>query len=419
MKDADVQVIKNKVKKWLAIGFTATIASSIFYVPTAAAHGEKSQAAFLRMRTIHWYDLKWSADSVAINDTYSLSGKFHVFSEWPEAVSLPRVSFLNIGQPGPVFVRTAAYINDVFVPRSVGIETGGDYTFHVDLKARRVGEWHIHAMMNVEGGGPLIGPGKWVTITGNERDFTDKVTTLTGQTVDLENVNLGTVVGWHLFWLIIGLSWMVWWVRRPLFLSRYMRIEEGDTEGLITEADKKAGLAVLVGVLVIIMYGYKSSESEFPITIPLQAGLLGDIASIEMPYKGKVTGRVISAGYRVPGRTIKFKVEITNNSDKVLSVGSFETGGVRFLNSKVTKDKYGYPEELLAPDGLEVSQQDIGPGETAVIDITGTDAAWEVQRLADVIYDPDSRFGGLLFLVDPDGNEAIIEVGGPLIPTFA
>jgi len=32
----------------------------MFYAPTASAHGEKSQAAFMRMRTIHWFDLNWS-----------------------------------------------------------------------------------------------------------------------------------------------------------------------------------------------------------------------------------------------------------------------------------------------------------------------------------------------------------------------
>lgn len=411
--------IINRARKWLVIGITAAVASSVFYVPTAAAHGEKAQAPFLRMRTIHWYDLKWSAETVAVNDIFSLSGKFHIFSDWPKAVNLPEVSFLNIGQPGPVFVRVASYINDMFVPRSVGLVLGGDYTFHVDLKARRPGTWHEHAMMNVKGGGPLIGPGKWVTITGDRADFVDKVTTLTGQTVNLEEVNTSTVVGWHLFWFLLGVAWMIWWARRPMFLSRYMKVEDGETAELITSQDRKVGVGVLVGVIVITMYGFKNAESTYPITIPLQSGLLSTIDPLKMPYEGKVSAHVIQAGYRVPGRTIKFKVEITNNTDKVLSIGAFETGGVRFLNSNVIKDKYGYPEELLAPDGLEVSQQDIAPGETAIVDVAGTDAAWEVQRLSMVIYDPDSRFGGLLFLVDPDGTEIPLEVGAPLVPTFA
>lgn len=410
--------IMNRARKWLAIGFAAVAASSVFYIPTVAAHGEKSQAAFLRMRTIHWYDLVWSKDQIAVNETYTLSGKFRVFEEWPEAVAHPNVSFLNVGQPGPVSIRTSSYINGVFVPRSVGIELGGDYSFEIELKGRRPGTWHVHTMMNIEGGGPLIGPGKYITITGSMDDFENKVTDLTGNTVDLETLGTGTVVGWHVFWYALGIAWMWWWARRPMFLPRYMRVEAGEANDLVTDADKKVTLGVLVGVLVIVLYGYQSAEGKYPVTIPLQAGLLGDIAPLPVDYDSMVSAKVLSANYRVPGRTISMKVEVTNHTDDVISVGEFATGGVRFLNGNVMQDETNYPENLLAPEGLEVSQQDIAPGETAVVEISGTDAAWEVERLSDVIYDPDSRFAGLLFFVDPEGNKLPIGIGGPLVPTF-
>ena len=45
------------ITKWSAVGLLVALAASV-YAPTASAHGEKSQAAFMRMRTIHWYDLK-------------------------------------------------------------------------------------------------------------------------------------------------------------------------------------------------------------------------------------------------------------------------------------------------------------------------------------------------------------------------
>ncbi|MDQ3564744.1 MAG: methane monooxygenase/ammonia monooxygenase subunit B, partial [Pseudomonadota bacterium] len=45
----------------------------------ARAHGEKSQQAFLRMRTIHWYDLNWSTDKLKVNEKMTVSGKIHVF----------------------------------------------------------------------------------------------------------------------------------------------------------------------------------------------------------------------------------------------------------------------------------------------------------------------------------------------------
>lgn len=404
--------------RWIAAGFAMVVASTAFYIPTAAAHGEKAQAAFLRMRTIHWYDLKWSDDTIAVNEPFTLSGRFYVFEEWPEAVKLPDISYLNIGQPGPVMFRTGIFLNDRFVPRSVGLELGGHYKFRVEQVGRRPGTWHVHALMNVQGGGPLVGPGKYVTITGDLADFEYNVTTLTGKTVDTERFGTGTVVGWHLFWYILGIAWMWWFVRRPIFLPRYMRVEDGEGDDLITPQDKKAAYIALVGTIVIVTYGFTSAEEEYPITIPLQSGLLADIAPLPVDYDSMVSVDVLSASYRVPGRSLQFTIEVTNHTDKVVSIGEFMTGGVRFLNADVRVDESDYPDNILAPEGLEASQQDIAPGETAVIDVTGTDAAWEVERLAGLANDVDMRFGGLLFFIDDAGNEIPIAIGAPMIPVF-
>lgn len=92
------------ITKWSAVGLLIALAASV-YAPTASAHGEKSQAAFMRMRTIHWYDLKWSKEAVNVNEEVEITGKFHVFEGWPETVADPDDAFLNIGIPGPVFIR--------------------------------------------------------------------------------------------------------------------------------------------------------------------------------------------------------------------------------------------------------------------------------------------------------------------------
>ena len=81
----------------IVIGLLAGVAATSLYAPTASAHGEKSQAAFMRMRTIHWFDLTWSKEKVNVNDFVEIKGKFHVFEGWPESVAEPDVSFLNIG----------------------------------------------------------------------------------------------------------------------------------------------------------------------------------------------------------------------------------------------------------------------------------------------------------------------------------
>jgi methane/ammonia monooxygenase subunit B len=97
-----MKMMKGKVAKLSFVALLASLSTAMLYTPTASAHGEKSQAAFMRMRTIHWFDMNWSKDQVAINDTMTISGKFFVFAGWPETVDKPEVSFLNVGIPGPV-----------------------------------------------------------------------------------------------------------------------------------------------------------------------------------------------------------------------------------------------------------------------------------------------------------------------------
>jgi methane/ammonia monooxygenase subunit B len=36
------------------------LTAAMFYAQASSGHGEKSQAAFIRMRTIHLFDLIWS-----------------------------------------------------------------------------------------------------------------------------------------------------------------------------------------------------------------------------------------------------------------------------------------------------------------------------------------------------------------------
>jgi len=413
-----MKIIKDKVAKLSFVALLVTMTAAIFYTPAASAHGEKSQAAFMRMRTIHWFDLNWSKDEVAINDTMTISGKFHVFAGWPETVDKPEVSFLNIGIPGPVFIRAGSWIGGQLVPRSVSLELGETYEFKVLLKARRPGDWHVHTMMNVEGGGPIIGPGKWVTITGSMGEFVNPITTLTGDTIDLETYALDSIYFWSFFWYAIGLAWLLFWVKRPIFVPRHIAVSSGKADTLISAGDKKVGVAFAIGTLVIVAATMGSTNEKYPVTTPLQAGLLRGIKPIQMP-ESTVTVKVEDASYRVPGRAMQMTLTITNNGDSAVRLGEFNTAAVRFLDPDVLEDETGYPDDLLAEEGLTVSDNSpIAPGETRTVNVTASDAAWEVYRLADLIYDPDSRFAGLLFFFDEDGGRQMVMVDAPLIPTF-
>ena len=406
------------LNKWSAVALMAAVAATSFYAPTASAHGEKSQAAFMRMRTIHWYDLKWSKEVVKVNETVEVTGKFHVFEGWPETVDAPENAFLNIGIPGPVFIRKASYIGGQLVPRSVRLEIGKTYDFKVVLKARRPGDWHVHTMMNVKGGGPIIGPGKWLTIEGSMADFKNPITTLTGATIDLENYNLENTYFWHTLWYVLGLAWIIYWVRRPVFLPRFLMVNAGRADELVSGTDKKVGMAFAAATILIVIFAMSAANGKYPITIPLQAGTMRGIKPA-VDEKSAVSIKVEDATYRVPGRAMRMKLTMTNNGNSAVRLGEFYTASVRFLDSEVYKDTSGYPEDLLAEDGLSVSDNSpLAPGETRTVEVTAADAAWEVYRLADIIYDPDSRFAGLLFFYDAAGNRTISQVDAPLIPSF-
>jgi methane/ammonia monooxygenase subunit B len=413
-----MKLIKDKVGKLSFVALLIAVTTATFYAPTASAHGEKSQAAFMRMRTIHWFDLNWSKEELKVNDTMTISGKFHVFAGWPETVDLPDISFLNIGIPGPVFIRAGSWIGGQLVPRSATLQLGETYEFKVLLKARRPGDWHVHTMMNVKGGGPIIGPGKWVTITGSMGSFTNPITTLTGQTIDLETYNLSNTYFWHALWYGIGLAWLFYWARKPLFVPRLIAVDSGKADSLITPTDKKVGLAFAIGTLALVAATMASTNKQYPITTPLQAGLLRGIKSIEMPAP-TVSVKVEDASYRVPGRAMQMTLTITNNGDSAVRLGEFNTAGVRFLDAAVSQDESGYPDDLLAEEGLTVSDNSpLAPGQSRTVQVTASDAAWEVYRLADLIYDPDSRFAGLLFFFDEAGGRQMVMIDAPLIPSF-
>ena len=61
-----------------AIGAASLAMTLTLDVKTAAAHGERSQEPFLRMRSIQWYDLKWQPKVTKVNDIATMTGFFHL-----------------------------------------------------------------------------------------------------------------------------------------------------------------------------------------------------------------------------------------------------------------------------------------------------------------------------------------------------
>lgn len=389
----------------------------------ALAHGERAQEPYLRTRTAHWYDVTWSTNKMAVNEEITVVAKFRLFGDWPDAVQMPDTVFVSNATPGPVFARIDSYLNGVPARQSFrNLETGRDYEYKMVLRARVPGRYHVHPMIAIKGSGPLVGPGRYIDVTGARADFNYSLTAISGEKIDdLETWGVSAALGWHSIWLAIAAAWILWWVRRPLLIPRYIALQKEREDLLTTDADLKVGIAVLVVSVGLAFYGYHWAQAKYPRTIPLQAGTM---YTPPLPAQAPVVKvEFQEAKYDVPGRSMRMALKITNIGSKPLRLGEFSTASIRFVNTNLPAARSnvdpGFPKELIARTGLVISDDsELKPGETKALRIDATDAAWEIERLTSFLTDVDSKIGGLLYFFDAEGNRHIAEVGGPILPVF-
>jgi len=412
----------NKLFKLCVIGSLgmATLGLTVvFNTSPASAHGERSQEPFLRMRTAQWYDTRWNPLKTAVNDEAILSGKMHIAEDWPRAVVKPNRTFINVGSPSSVFTRISNKVNGTPMFTSGPMEIGGDYEYIIRLRGRLPGHHHIHPMLAVNGAGPIAGPGGWMDITGDYKNFTNPVKLLVGGTIDTENAGLGVGYFWHILWMGIGLSWIGWFAIRPMFLIRARVLAQEGGDALLNDpADRKLAYVVLGGTLLLVAIGFFTTDAQYPYTVPLQAGE----AKIKATHlKSDLTVKVLAADYDVPGRALRMTLLVTNGGEGAVQIGEFTTAGIRFLNKVGVANNQdpNYPPEIMATDGLHMEDESpINPGETREVKLDSRDSLWEVQRLMDLVHDPEQRFGGLLMAWDEAGNRHINSIAGPIIPVF-
>jgi methane/ammonia monooxygenase subunit B len=411
---------KNVFKLWM-LGFCgmATLAvTPVFEATPAFAHGERSQEPFLRMRTVNWYDTEWVGKTTKVNDVTALKGKFHLSEDWPRAVVKPNRTFLNVGSPSSVFLRLSSKINGTPMFVAGPVEIGRDYEYEVTLKARLPGHHHIHPMFAVKDAGPIAGPGGWMDITGKYEDFTNPVKTLTGETFDSETKGTSTGIMWHLFWAVVACSWVGFFMIRPMYLIRARVLAAYGDEILLDPIDRKVGIAFLVFTVSVVTFGYLNADAQHPVTVPLQAG---EAKIKPLPIKpNPLVMEVTHAEYDVPGRALRMVIHATNNGTVPVTIGEFTTAGIRFTNKAGAAHlDPNYPAELVAASGLTMDNEAaIQPGSTVDIKIESKDVLWEVQRLVDILHDPDQRFAGLVMSYTDSGERLINPVWAPVLPVF-
>ncbi len=408
-------------KKWLGSLMAGLVL--VILAGDAMAHGERAQLASMRMRTVHWFDTKVEPLNIKVGDIVTVTGKLVTSEWWPKHMpGIDETVFLNMGVPGPTFLRLHSEVNGVPMMRSTAFPLGKVYEYKTVMRARIPGRYHVHPILNVKDSGSLVDKGTWVEVAESDSDapFVNEVTTLPGDTIDLETYALKGVYTWHLIWIAMGVAYLLYWlIRKELFIPRFIRIRDIGSDRaneLMTKKDFVVSSLFFTATLALILGGYLWAENKYPITIPLQTGLV-EVEPIEIPTGG-LTVEVDHATYDLAGRSLSMQFQMTNNSDSTLRIGEFLTANIRFLNPNVNEGEIYEGEEMVSKDGLTASVDTIEPGQTVEVELVASDALWEQYRMTGLIHDPDSRFAGMIFYYDENGQRFFQEVGGAVLPNF-
>jgi methane/ammonia monooxygenase subunit B len=413
------------IRSWLHRAALLVLAAlvSLPGMHDARAHGERAQEPYLRTRTVQFYDVQFDRAKIAVNEEFTITGRFRLMQDWPDAVSLPDTVYMSAYSPGPVITRVESYVNEVPARQSFAdLQLGRDYAFRLVLKGRVPGSHHIHPMLSVKGSGPLVGPGVWIDIGGSRADFRHEVRTMTGETIDnLENYGVSRAIGWYGVWLGLAALWLAFWLVRPLLIPRWIVLNKGREDLLVSRRDLIAGIALGITVIGLTLGGYAYAKKSYPYVVPLQAGTSKVEPLPDQPSTAQV--KVIDATYDVPGRAMRIKARITNTGTEPLHILEFTTANLRFINREAPgADKAvlpGAPTETVARGGLSLSDASpVAPGDTREVTLEASDVLWELERLVSFLTDVDSKFGGLLFFVSSAGERQHVEIGGPILPTF-
>nr|AFC75742.1 PmoB1 [Methylacidiphilum kamchatkense Kam1] len=416
-----VEHVATKTKKILLSFLSLGLVMSWFHSPSYAVQGmgAKSQEAFLRMRTVVFYDTLSFAPTnrVKVGEEFSCTGKVMLMPTWPEEIPFTGISFFNFFVPGPQVLRKAIWVNEKYFQfNSVVLEKGGTYAYKMVLQARNPGIFPMGPMLSMEGAGPFIGPEEFLTIEGTKGSFTNPVKTLLGNTVDLENYGTARMITWTIFTTLIGVVWLGYWLAKP-FTRRLGLVAAGRKEELFNPLDKQVCFLFTVGTIVIVAAAALITKAQYPVTIPIQETKY--YIKPLPPEPTLIQAEVTDATYDVPGRTLSFHIQVKNVGDKPVVLKEFLTANVRFLNPDIPGNTWNpsFPEVNGGPMKVSPSEP-INPGETKTIEVSMQSAEWENQRLT-MYNETTNRFGGLLFFTDPSGTRQIYAIADQIvIPKF-
>jgi methane monooxygenase/ammonia monooxygenase subunit A/methane monooxygenase/ammonia monooxygenase subunit B len=385
----------------------AVCATAAMLSPTRAeAHGERAQVPFLRTQAIAFWDVAYSRTHLEVGERLQVTGKFRLAENWPITLPEPETAFLTVISPGPVFLMKDRVIDGRFVAQSITPQKGRVHEFSMELQARRAGRWHIHPSLAVKKAGPLIGPGRWIEVEEGEASFQNVVALENGKDADLENHSLGSMLGWHGLWVLLGALFVVYWAflprRRLVSQMAQLHADREAKQWSFMSERRDIRFSAVVGAvtLAVLAAGVAYAHSAWPGTIPIQvrnARLVG--ADLGAAVEANPSGPA-----RFDGSQMDVTVELTNRESVPLSLERFVLADLSFAP--------GDDRRTLVLDGPTV----LGAGESRAVRLRLRSPLWVEEQLVPVGKEVDVQLAGILLLSDGNGDERVAELSFPVLP---
>ena len=432
------------MRKRLAAVLLVGVASTLVFASPASAHGEKSQEAFLRMRTIGWTDIEFGGGQVKDGeihilqgDKVTLRGTAKLMNTWPDtlAAGQPEIGYINIATQGPVVMMLERTINGVSAPGRIEVTRGNFYNFEMTLMGRRPGRWHVHPSFAVKGAGTVLGPGQWVNVEKKAGGFESPVTLYNGDTINMENYGLNMVWAFQIVGFLFGLAWVVYWtagkrnpdgspkgilggkrtVTNPAVTLSIPLNDDGVAVGLNSKRDHRVVNMFAIATAIFLLVGWVYQASAYPVKIPQQVVQFEPPASAQdtAPVLAKVAPKL--ADYEPNSRKMTIEVEVTNVHSGPINFTQFSTSSLTFVppgGSAISPGAYKN-EVKVSPSGP------IAPGQTTKLTLFIDGNSFVEEHLVPTSESQLTIAGLMVFKDATGGGFSSVEIEEPLRPRFS
>lgn len=432
------------MRKRLAAVLLVGVASTLVFASPASAHGEKSQEAFLRMRTIGWTDIEFGGGQVKDGEIHvlqgenvTLKGSAKLMNTWPDtlAAGQPEIGYINIATQGPVVMMLERTVNGVSAPGRLEVTRGNFYNFEMKLMGRRPGRWHVHPSFAVKGAGTVLGPGQWVNVERKAGGFKSPVTLYNGDTINMENYGLNMVWGFQIVGFLFGLAWVVYWtagkrnpdgspkgilggkrtVTNPAVTLSIPLNDDGVAVGLNSKRDHRVVNMFAIATAIFLLVGWVYQASAYPVKIPQQVVQFEPPASAQdtAPVLAKVTPKL--ADYEPNSRKMTIEVEVTNVHSGPINFTQFSTSSLTFIpagGSAISPAAYRN-EVAVSPSGP------IQPGQTTKLTLSIDGNSFVEEHLVPTSESQLTIAGLMVFKDATGGGFSSVEIEEPLRPRFS